>query len=94
MFEFVLGLLASPFIAYLVYAYAFIGKGYLKDVVADNQKPFYQKVMSVLLAIVISIVPLLLVIPLLDNVPIIIGLLLGTFFIYLFSRKSSAAEQD
>lgn len=87
MFEFIVGMLASPFIAYLVYVYATIGKRIFKTVLSDKQKSIVQKIMSTLLALIIALVPMLLVIPLLRHVAIMVGLVVGCFFLFLFTRK-------
>lgn len=87
MFEFIVGMLASPFIAYLVYVYATIGKRIFKTVLSDKQKSIAQKIMSTLLALIIALVPMLLVIPLLRHVAIMVGLVVGCFFLFLFTRK-------
>lgn len=87
MFEFIIGMLASPFIAYLVYVYATIGKRIFKTVLSDKQKSIVQKIMSTLLALIIALVPMLLVIPLLRHVAIMVGLVVGCFFLFLFTRK-------
>ncbi len=87
MFEFVVGMLASPFIAYLVYVYATIGKRIFNSVLNDKQKSIAQKAVSTLLAIIIALVPMLLVLPLLRHVAIMLGLIVGCFFLFLFTRK-------
>lgn len=87
MFEFIVGMLASPFIAYLVYVYATIGKRIFKTVLSDKQKSIVEKIMSTLLALIIALVPMLLVIPLLRHVAIMVGLVVGCFFLFLFTRK-------
>jgi len=92
MFEFMVGLLASPFIAYLVYVYAVIGSRIMKTVLADSNKSLRQKAISTILAVSIALVPMLLIIPLLNHPSLVSGLLVGCFFVFLFTRKPRSTE--
>lgn len=92
MFEFVVGLLASPFIAYLVYVYAAIGSRIMKTALGDTNKPLRQKAISAVLAALIVLVPMLLVIPLLSHPSLVSGLFVGCFFVFLFTRKPRSVD--
>ncbi len=93
MFEFVVGLLASPFIAYVVYVYAVTGSRVTKTALKDKHKSFGQKALSTLLATLIAIVPLVLIFPLLKHAAIISGLIVGCFFVFLLTRKPKSPDE-
>jgi hypothetical protein len=92
MFEFVIGLFAAPFIAYLLYAYGMIGKGILKDVFASHSQSLVKRILTILGAALVYFIPVLLVIPLLSHLAILAGLIVGIFFVFIFTRKRSVEQ--
>lgn len=92
MFEFVVGFFASPFIAYIVYVYAVIGSRMIRAIFRNNRESLFQRMQSVALAVVIALVPMLLVIPLFQHAALASGLLVGCFFVFLFTRKPRSSE--
>lgn len=92
MFEFVVGLLASPFIAYVVYVYAVIGSRVIKTALGDKHKSFSQKALSAILAGLVALIPMILVLPLFNHLAVLSGLLVGCFFVFLITRKPKPSE--
>jgi len=92
MFEFVVGFFASPFIAYVVYVYAVIGSRMIKTVFGDNKKSLFKRLLGTALALIIALVPMLIVIPLFQHAALASGLLIGCFFVFLFTRKPRSSE--
>ncbi len=92
MFEFVVGIFASPFIAYVVYVYAVIGSRMIRAVFGKNKEPLFRRIQSTILAVIIALVPMLLVIPLFQHTALASGLCIGCVFVFLFTRKPRSSE--
>lgn len=92
MFEFVVGIFVSPFIAYVIYVYAVIGSRMIKAVFGENRESLFKRVQNATLAVVIALVPMLLVIPLFQHTALASGLCIGCVFVFLFTRKPRSSE--
>lgn len=91
MFLFVVGILLSPLVAYMLYAYARIGKGIFRGAF-DDTRTVLSRVLAGLLACLFHLIPLLLLIPATQSASLATGLVIGLLFVFLVTRRRRPAE--